>query len=766
MENRKRMALRSIIVIGGGFTLLFFLIFGRLFWIQYVAAEWLNAAAFSQWEREEFVEPSRGAILDRNGQNLAYNGPSYNVAAVLSSKAPSYVQDPVDTAKQLAPILNMSVERLIELLSRKDRYQVELRPGGWKISEEKMKQIEELELPGITWIKNTKRYYPNNNFASHTLGYVDKEGKAVMGLEAYYDEILRGEGGKFRFMKDNKNNVLPRGIEDFEPAIDGKDLVLTIDQRIQYFVEQALDEAVNSYSAKGMIAMVVNPNTMEILAMSSRPNFDPNEYNKYDINSFANLPINYPYEPGSTMKILTLAAAIEEGLWNSEDLFKSGQYSSKVITPPIRDYNRVGWGEISFLEGIQRSSNVLVTILGYERLGREKLYEYYDRFGMEEKTGIDYPYEKVGKLPNVKTAPPRDIAVTTFGQGFNATALRQVTAISAAINGGKLLQPHLVKEIRDPNTGEVISSFEPTVLRQVISEATSKKVREILETVVSSSVGSGRGYAVEGYKVGGKTGTAQKIDSTNGYAEDKFIYSFVGFAPAEKPELLVYVSVDEPDISGVPSSVFVGKIFRDVMKNSLQYLQVEPEMVDQKEIIASVEKIKMPTLTNEYSNTAMQKAISLGLQPEVIGAGDRVLRQFPTSDQLIEQGSRIYLVTEEESPLPSFIGKSLRDVLEYSSLMGISVETIGAGYVVEQSIPEGTPVLKDMKLVIRLEALNPLTPMSTEHIPISEIAETETLGNDTEQNNGHIPEQNTEQQTEEEAHEEEQHNYSKMGSTD
>lgn len=716
METRKRMALRSIIVIGGGFTLLFFLIFGRLFWIQYVAADWLTAAAYSQWEREELVEPVRGAILDRNGQNLAYNGPSYNVVAILSPTAPDRVVDPIGQAKLLAPILNMSTDRLFELMSRTDKYQVELRPGGWKISEEKKNQIEALKLPGITFVKNTKRYYPNNAFAAHTLGYVDKDGKPIMGLELYYDEILRGEGGKSRFIKDRNNKILPQGIEDLEPAKDGSDLVLTIDQRIQHFVEQALDEAAQSYSSKGMLAVVVDPNTMEVLAMSHRPTFDPNEYNTSPVESFTNLSVSYPYEPGSTMKILTLAAAIEEGVWDGEESFKSGQYSSNVITPPIRDYNRVGWGEISFLEGIQRSSNVAVTILGYERLGREKLYSYFDKFGIESKTGIDYPYEKVGKLPNVKTAPPRDIAVTTFGQGFSATPMQQITAIAAAINGGNVIKPHLVKEIRDPHTGEVLSSVQPTVMNHVISAETSQQVREVLETVVSSPVGSGRGYAVEGYRVGGKTGTAQKIIPGVGYAEDKFIYSFVGFAPADNPQLLVYVAVDEPDIEGVPSSVFVGKIFRDVMKNSLQYLQVEPEMVEQQAIIEEVEKVELSDFIDQYSSVAQQKAIAQGLKVELIGAGDKVVRQYPEGGASVEVGTRVYLITSQDVQMPNLVGKSLRDVMEYTSLMGIPLEIVGSGYVVEQSIPEGTPLVKDLKLKIRLEAWNSnLEPSSESH---------------------------------------------------
>ncbi len=752
MKTRKRMAMRSIIVIGGGFTLLFFLIFARLFYIQYVQADWLNAAAISQWEREEFVEPKRGTISDRNGQNLAYNGPSYNIVAILSKKAPEFVIDPIGTAKQLAPILNMSTEKLIELMSRTDRYQVELRPGGWKISEEKKKQIEELDLPGILWVQNTNRYYPNNNFASHTLGYVDKEGKAIMGLELFYDDILRGSEGKYRFIQDNKNNVLPQGIEDFQPAVDGSNVILTIDQRIQHFVEQALDASANTFNAKGLIALVVDPNTMEILAMASRPSFDPNNYSKTDITSFNNLPISYPYEPGSTMKILTLAAAIEEGIWNPDETYMSGKYSSNVITPPIHDHNNGrGWGEISFLEGLERSSNVAVTILGYERLGREKLYEYYNRFGMEEKTGIDYPYEKVGKLPNVKTAPPRDIAVTTFGQGFSATAVRQVAAIAATINGGNLLQPQLVKEIRDPNTDEVLQVMEPQVLKKVISENTSMEVRNILESVVSSPHGTGRGYAIEGYRIGGKTGTAQKVDGTSGYSEDKFIYSFVGFAPADKPELLVYIAVDEPDVSVASSSAVVGQIFRDVMKNSLQYLQVEPELVDQEQIASISPTVIMPDLVSSYSNVAAQNAISMGLKPEVIGAGDSVIRQVPEAGTVIEEGSRIYLVTSENSIMPDFIGKSLREVIEFTSIMGIPLDANGSGYVVSQSIPAGSLIVEDAILGLRLESRNPL-----------EVQFSAELDETMEQQEELDP--TTTEATYEQK--EKKHDYSKIGSTD
>jgi penicillin-binding protein 2B len=707
---RKRIAYRSLLILGVGITLLFFLLVVRLFWIQSVQADWLNAGALAQWQREEFVEPKRGAILDRTGQKLAYTGPSYNVIAMLSSKAPSHVEDPIETARKLAPILEMDAERLIQLMSKKNQYQVELGPGGRKISEEKAEQIRALGLPGIILQKNSKRYYPNHAFAAHILGYVDKEGIAQMGLERQYDDILKGVPGKLSLIKDGKQKVLPTGIEEYQPAQDGKDIVLTIDERIQHFVEQALDEASLSFNAKGIIAIVADPNTMEILAMASRPHFDPNKYT--EITNYKNLAINVTYEPGSTFKVITYAAAIEEGLFNPEEIYKAGKYETKSIRPAIKDYyTPKGWGELTFKEGLARSSNVAAVILGYERMKKEMLYDYYHKFGFGQMTGIDYPYETVGKLPDPNVAPPRDIAVTTFGQGLTVTAIEQITAVSAVANGGKLMKPYLVKEIRDPNTGEVVKKNEPTVVRQVISPETSKMMRELMENVVSSKDGTGRGYAIEGYSIAGKTGTAQKVDSTGRYSDDKFIYSFIGFAPADKPELIVYIVVDEPDIAVPSSSAVVGKIFKDVMRNSLQYLQIEPDQKLQSNHeteSVSVESLVVPNLEKKYKQVAEQKILQLGLVPNVIGKGETVLRQYPDPGTTVEKGSMVYLLTsQDEIQMPDLTGKSLRDAAEFASLVGLEIEVNGSGFIVEQSIPPGEIIPVHGKLRINLQPLYP-----------------------------------------------------------
>lgn len=713
----KGISIRSILFVGVGMTILFFSLIGRVFYLQVVQADWLIEGATAQWQREELITPVRGQILDRNGQPLAYNGPAYTVVAILSKDAPSKVEDPSVTADKLAPILQMSRSSLLSLLTKKDRYQVELRPGGWKIDEKKAQAIEALKLPGIYLSKGSKRYYPNQDFLSHTLGYVDKEGKAKMGLELMYDEVLKGEPGKGIFLTDRSRNVLPSGVESYSPAVDGNHLRLTIDERIQHFAESALDEAATKYKAKGMSVLVADPNTMELYAIASRPQFDPNRYG--EIKDYQNLPLQVPYEPGSTFKVITLAASIAEGAFHPEETYQAGKYTSKTITPPIKDYyNSKGWGKITFLQGIERSSNVAAVILGYERVGKEKLFQYYKAFGFGEPTGIDYPHEGVGKLPSVN-APPRDIATTTFGQALTVTAIEQLRAVSAAINGGKLMRPFLVKEIVDAKTGKKISGNKPTMERQVIPPDVSAKVREVLEGVITSPDGTGRGYAIPGYRIGGKTGTAQKLDKEGRYSHDQFIYSFVGFAPVDQPRVIVYVVVDEPDMNAISSSQVVGDIFRNVMRNTLQYLQIPPEgngvhpqtaSSGKNVVIANpaqgggegLTPLPSPSLEGEWADKAEQKAKELGLKAIVIGKGKKIIGQYPERDEEMTKGSTLFLLTDGPLQMPDLSGFSLREVMGISSLIGTEVTAKGSGFVSTQSIKPGTAIQKGGSLEVTL----------------------------------------------------------------
>ncbi|MGE5702330.1 MAG: peptidoglycan D,D-transpeptidase FtsI family protein [Clostridia bacterium] len=556
--DSKRNANVRILLIGLIFLLVFSGLAGRLWWLQTVEAAWIMEKGNNQWEKEKILQPKRGSILDRNGEVFAYEGKAYTVNAVLKPRnakeeklvGDNYVKDPFYTAQKLAPIIGAPVERLTKTLSLEGKFYVELGREAKKITEEQKDKIlaiqypkdvngkvmtEENQLPGIFMTETTRRYYPNNSAASHTLGYITYDDKAEMGIELQFDKELKGEAGELQLLKDGAGYPLPDGETKYRPAKDGVNVVLTLDQQIQDYVEQALDKTVREFNPKNITVVVTDPNTGEVLAMANRPHFNPNTY--WDITNFLNLAISYPFEPGSTFKIITLAAALEQGVFHPEEKYLSGSYR-KLKGKPINDHNNGhGWGTITFLEGVQRSSNVAFVMLGYDRLKQELLTKYYNDFGIGKITGIDLPGEKKGIVDNV-TNPrsQRDLAVTTFGQGVAVTAIQQAAAVGAVANGGELLKPRIVKELRDPHTGAVVKKYDREVVRRVVSKETAKQARDILETVVTGDHGTGQAFKLEGYHVAGKTGTAQKYDDKTGkILEGRYIVSFIGFAPKDNP---------------------------------------------------------------------------------------------------------------------------------------------------------------------------------------------------------------------------------------
>jgi penicillin-binding protein 2B len=687
---KERIRKRALLLVV--FLLTLFLILGaRLYYIQTANAEWLVKRAQSLWERNETIEPKRGAIVDRNGRELAYDAPAYTVIAF-----PDEIEDAAQVAAQLGPVLNMSQSKIVNLISsNRDKYQVELRNEGWKISEDVAEKVRELNLEGIDLIKQRKRYYPAEDMAANIIGYTDKEGKPRLGVEHFHNESLSGTPGSFRFIKDLKGYRIPNGIKDYTPASHGDNVVLTVDMTIQHFVEKALDTAAQKYNPKNMIAIVSRPSTGEVLAMAVRPNFNPNEYWNFEsFNDFRNSAINYTFEPGSTFKIVTLAAAIEEGVFEPNAMYKSGRITGDFGT--IRDHNGGrGWGEnqmISYFEGVLRSSNVAFVKMGYEGLGKDRLYSYIDKFGFGRNTGIDIPNEMSGVF--AKRPYARDVANTTFGQGMSVTAIQQVAALSAIANGGKLMKPYIVKEIRDSGTDQPIVTNEPKVVSQVISEDTAQKTRLILEKVVEDpDKGTGHRAFIEGYRVAGKTGTAQIIKDGQ-YIEHKYIASFIGFAPADDPELVIYVMVEEPDIDGPYGGGSVAApIFKDIMWNSLRYLRVAPEVQGQLENRSAMDqKITLPDLGGTSTHLAEAKLKEQEIQYVRIGNGPEVVGQIPKEGTKILKSQRIYILTEavEKAPLPNLQGYSLVDALELCSIMKLSCETMGQGYVAEQGIPSGT----------------------------------------------------------------------------
>ncbi|MDY0322794.1 MAG: penicillin-binding transpeptidase domain-containing protein [Candidatus Carbobacillus sp.] len=721
----KRAALRAFFVVMTTFMVMFLLLLGRLYYLQTFARDDLQKKALAQWEKNSLLHAQRGTIYDRNLEPLAVDGPAYNVVAIVSPFADNHVIDPEQTAARLAPLLGMRESSILKALLRNDVYQVELRPGGWKISEDIKEQIEALKLPGIVLLPEQKRYYPNGAFLSHTLGYVDKDGVPRMGLEAYWDDQLKGVDGRVNYLKDRTNQLLPDGTLSFSPAIDGSDLMLTIDAHIQQYVERALDESDVTMPAERKTVIVADPKTMDVLALASRPNFDPNRY--WEVESYMNLPIAYTYEPGSTFKTVTLAAAIEEGVFHPEETYQAGIYNSPKIRPPIRDYTtNKGWGEITFAKGFVRSSNVAMTILGYERLGAERLFRYIQDFGFGAKTGIELPGEASGRLPS-PYAPPRDIATMTFGQGITVTPLQLTAAVAAAINGGVYHPPRIVKATRAHDVEHATWIDRPLPpSHRVIQDTSSALVRTLMGEVVRDPDGTGRAYAIPGYTIGGKTGTAQKLGPDGQYLKDNNVFSFIGFAPLEDPKVLILVVVDEPAVRATSSAEVVAPIFKKVMEDVLTYLgipkdeadhpsdvqaqgtaQVSDQDAGQKNDILPTNDgqqrlTPLPDVRGLKKTEALQQLKKAGWMVMMAGEGETVKATIPAPNTPLIRGATVVLLGGEVKTLPDFSGLSLREAVTLLEALDLPYVLDGEGFVIRQEPQAGTPLSNDRPVVVTL----------------------------------------------------------------
>ncbi|ANB56857.1 stage V sporulation protein D [Anoxybacillus sp. B7M1] len=630
---RKRLAI--VLLVG---VLVFAIIDTRLGYVQLFIGDALAQKAKNSWSRNIPFEPKRGEILDRNGVPLATNMSAPTVYVI-----PRQVENPSDTAQKLAKALNMPVEEAYKHVTKQTL--IERIPEGRKISNEKAKEIRELNLKGVYIAEDTKRYYPFGSYLSHVLGFTGIDNQGLTGLELYYDKELKGQEGSVEFYSDAKGKRMPNMADHYTPPTDGLNLKLTIDSRIQTIVERELDIAETKYNPDGIIAIVMDPNTGEVLAMSSRPTFDPANYRNVPSEIYnRNLPVWSTYEPGSTFKIITLAAALEEKKVNLlKDHFYDPGYV-KVAGATLRCWKKGGHGSETFLEVVQNSCNPGFVELG-ERLGKEKLFEYIKAFGFGEKTGIDLQGEGTGILFDLKNVGPVEQATTAFGQGVSVTPIQQVAAVSAAVNGGILYTPYIAKEWVDPETGKVISRNTPKEKRRIISEETSKQVRYALESVVAQ--GTGKGAFVEGYRVGGKTGTAQKAKDGH-YLKDNYIVSFIGFAPADDPKLVVYVAVDHPkgtvQFGGVVAAPIVGKI----MEDSLRTIGVKPRKGQIEKELAwnDTKMVEVPDLSGLTKNDLQQQLFDLKL--DVSGEGDVVIDQAPKPGVKVKEGStiRVYLGTK------------------------------------------------------------------------------------------------------------------------
>ncbi|TAA72079.1 penicillin-binding transpeptidase domain-containing protein [Planococcus salinarum] len=696
------------------FAGLFFLLLARIVAIQatgQVEGQELAAKAAAKYSQEEELAAERGKILDRTGEIIAEDTLSYKLVAVLDESATHKVNDPrhvtdIDkTAETLAEYIPAPREKIYDTLQQgqeAERYQVEFGTAGREISHTQMLEMKEEDLPGILFVKNLKRLYPNGVFASHLIGFAMKEElengetvtKGKMGLELIYDDVLTGENGKIEFDTDKWGFLLPNSESAVTPAVDGSDIKLTLDRTLENFLEDAMSSVQEEYEPKRMIALIANPKTGEILAMSQRPSFNPNTREGLSDN-WLNESIQLTTEPGSPMKIFTLAAAVEEGKWNPNATFKSGSYNFGNTI--IGDHNgRKGWGEISYLEGFQRSSNVSMAYL-LERIGPDIFMNYIDAFGFGKKTGIDLPGEAAGTILDEREINKLTL---TFGQGSTVTPIQMIQASTAFANDGVMMKPYIIDEIKNPDTGEVTLKGEPQQAGQPISAETAKIVRDVMASTVTAEEGTGKRFALQDYTVAGKTGTAQ-IPGENGRymtGKDNYLFSFVGMAPAEDPELVMYVGIQQPnmDVTGHGSKP-VAEIFTSVMENGLKYLNIEPEDAEETPIV------ELADYSGKPSDKATAELGSKNINVFTTGSSGKVTGQYPDKGELLLAGGTVILRTEGDTILPNFIGWPKRELLAFQAMSGLSLEIVGQGYAVNQSLSAGSSITSDEPVVIRLQ---------------------------------------------------------------
>lgn len=613
------------------------MVIAKLFHVQIIKHEWLKARAEENWDREIPFGAIRGEIQDRNGQLIVGN----QLAPTLYFM-PSQNKDPEKAAALLADILQVDKEKLLEKMTKKE-YMNKLAPEGKNITQEQATEISKLQIEGLYTGVDFMRNYPYGELLSRLIGFTGYDGTGLAGIEYAYDEILQGTGDKIRLYTDAKAIPLPHVDDGFQTGKNGASLELTIDIEMQKVMERELLQALEKYDATQAIGIVMNPKTGEILALVSMPTFDPADYQGTDQSIYnRNLPVWMTFEPGSTFKIVTLAAGLEEKVIDlHNDYFNDPGYT-KVANAKLRCWKREGHGHQSFLEVVENSCNPGFIEIG-RRLGGEKLDNYIRNFGFGETTGSGIAGEAKGILFSKEAFGPVEQATTAFGQGISVTPIQQVQAVAAAINGGYLYRPYIVKEIKN-DKGETLQSFEPEMKRRVISEETSAQVREALESVVAN--GSGRNAFNDGLRVGGKTGTAQKVvDGT--YSDGDYIVSFMGFAPADDPELLVYVAVDSPKNSiqfgGVIAAPIVGRIIEEIAP--LAGIEKREGQIEKEYRWGDPITQRVPDLTGMTKGMVARQLHTYRI--EWHGEGDVIKYQMPVPDSLMTVDDVIHVYTEE-----------------------------------------------------------------------------------------------------------------------
>ncbi len=643
---------------------LFFIVFvglvGRLAFIQIInSGEYLQKAV-EQWTRDIPVPSKRGIIYDRNGKRLAVSTTAYEIYV-----RPVAVKDKDAVADALSTVLGMDKDFLMKKISAKSDTVIIKK----KVDAEKVKKLREMDLKGIIFIDDNKRFYPQANFASYILGFNNNDNQGQEGVELTFEKYLNGFPGRNIKMTDAHGEELPDSENKYFEPKDGLSLVLTIDEIIQHFAEKAVENAAIENKAKRVTAIVMEPKTGDILALAVKPDYDNNDPRKppetlmdrwkslsaeeqykelYKV--WRNPAVADSYEPGSTFKIITSAAGLEENVVKPDDRF----YCAGSVTKGgkrmkcWRSYNP--HGSESFVEGNQNSCNPVFIEVG-ERLGKEKFYKYIRGFGFGQLTNIKLPGEENGIVRTPSAMGPVELANIAFGQGITVTPMQLVAAVSAVVNGGNLMEPRIAKKLID-NDGNTIHEFQPRVVRQVISKETSDTMRWILESVVSN--GTGKSAYIPGYKVGGKTGTAQKAE--NGiYVSGKYIASFIGFAPANDPKVVVLVVIDEPGGFSHFGGVIASPVVKSIISDTLRYLDVKPQYTEEEKKLFEKPQVKVPEVRNLLLKDAIKKLADAKLKFRMeVGEGESdpqalVLDQTPKAGADLPESSEVILYIKTTS---------------------------------------------------------------------------------------------------------------------
>lgn len=698
---RRRLALLMAV-----FFCVFVALVARLFFLQVVSAEDLQKRAQTQWTSQSVIAPRRGSISDRNGKTLAISATAY-----IASVNPRQVSDARAFAETLAPVLNMEVETIQNRASDISKGGVTLkRQLNRDVAQQLRTMFEEHQkagsevLDGLYLEEDSKRYYPMGSFASQVIGLTTVDGVGQSGLEQSLDRYLSGKAGKILDEVDGKGRELSYGVREYIPSVDGGDVTLTLDYVIQSFAEKAAREAMEVNLAQAVRVLVMDVKTGEILAMCSKPDFDLNEPPRDNVEMLNDLMRNRlitdAYEPGSTFKILTTASALDCGVTNpSEGFYCSG--SIRVDGDKIKCWGRPHGAE-SMKQGLQNSCNPVFVELGL-RIGTERFYRYLQGFGLGGKTGVDLTGEALGIMIPATSVKRVDLARIGFGQSVAVTPLQLLTAACAAVNGGNLMKPYIVKEITSEG-GEVLEKGEPTVVNHPISPATSTTMRVLLESVVEE--GGGRNAYIPSYRVAGKTGTAQ-VYKDGRVTSDTHIGSFIGFAPADDPQIGVLFIVDEaakrPDFGSVTAAPFA----KEVLEQSLRYLGVPPSRGEE----AELQRVTVPDVIGLTTKEATQRMTGAGLSYLLSGSGAHVIDQMPSPGAEVNEKSIVMLYVDgavdmgdnDTVTVPDVTGKSIVEANRLLKSYGLPMQISGSGVAVGQEPAAGEKVVPTTRVTVRFE---------------------------------------------------------------